>query len=70
MFGPVENIRGGYDKQDNCAKHGYGVGDLVRDKDDETKEGVVIEPTYTREQIRSALMQMFKKQGIKVNKDK
>ena len=42
----------------------------IKKEEDKKLEGVVIEPTYTREQIRSALMQMFKKQGIKVNKDK
>ena len=31
-------------------------------------EGVVIEPSYTREQIRTALMKMFDKQGIKIKK--
>ena len=31
-------------------------------------EGVVIEPPYTREQIRTALMKMFDKQGIKIKK--
>jgi DNA polymerase III delta subunit len=37
-------------------------------KEDKKLEGVVIAPTYTEEQIRAALMYMFKKQGIKVKK--
>ena len=42
----------------------------IKKEEDKKLEGVVIAPTYTEEQIRAALMYMFEKQGIKVNKDK